>query len=201
MSEGSFLVRFRGEDEEEASRRVLALLARLETAPPPGLAFARPASASLLVEGDERLDRASLALLARQSGLARSGKARRHVLDVRPGGEDLPRVLEATGLSERDFWEALCETRLFVAFVGFAPGFAYLAGLPGPLRVPRLASPRPRVPSGSLGLGGPYAGIYPAATPGGWNLVGRCEARLFDPDRDPAALLAAGDTVLLRVTR
>lgn len=201
VSERAFLVRFRGDDEEEESRRILALLARLETAPPTGFVFARPASSSLLVEGDDRLDGKSLALLARQSGLARIGQAGSHLLDVVPGGEDLRRVLDATGLSEAEFWTTLADASLFVAFVGFAPGFAYLAGVPPALRVPRLPSPRPRVPAGSLALGGPYAGIYPSSTAGGWNLVGRCDVRLFDPSSERAALLAAGDAVRLRVKR
>jgi KipI family sensor histidine kinase inhibitor len=84
-----------------------------------------------------------------------------------------------------------------VAFSGFAPGFAYLAGLPDDWAVPRLATPRPKVPAGSVGLAGAYAGIYPTASPGGWRLVGRTETVLFDVRRDPPALLTPGTGVRL----
>ncbi|GHJ46571.1 allophanate hydrolase [Catellatospora sp. TT07R-123] len=82
-----------------------------------------------------------------------------------------------------------------VAFCGFAPGFGYLTGLPEPLRLPRLDSPRTRVPAGSVALAGPYAGVYPRSSPGGWRLVGHTRLTLFDPDRQPPALLAPGMTV------
>src|SRR6478735_5972743 len=78
----------------------------------------------------------------------------------------------------------------FVAEVcGFAPGFSYLAGLPADLAVPRLESPRPAVPLGSVGLAGTWCGVYPTASPGGWRLLGRTDATLWDVDRDPPALL------------
>src|SRR6266542_1747962 len=80
---------------------------------------------------------------------------------------------------------------------GFAPGFAYLTGLPPECAVPRLATPRPRVPAGSVGLAARYAAIYPGASPGGWLLVGRTEVRLFDVDADPPALLTPGTRVRL----
>jgi KipI family sensor histidine kinase inhibitor len=77
-------------------------------------------------------------------------------------------------------------------FCGFAPGFAYLAGLPDGLAVPRLESPRPRVEAGSVGLAGTWCGVYPTPSPGGWQLLGRTDAVLWDQDRDPPALLAPG---------
>ena len=85
-----------------------------------------------------------------------------------------------------------------MAFCGFAPGFGYLTGLPDDLHVPRRATPRTRVPAGSVALAGPYAGVYPQASPGGWQLVGRTDAVLFDVDRDPPALLMPGTTVRFR---
>jgi KipI family sensor histidine kinase inhibitor len=93
---------------------------------------------------------------------------------------------------------ALTDTEFTVAFGGFAPGFGYLAGLPADLQVPRRATPRTRVPVGSVGLAGPFAGVYPRASPGGWQLVGRTDAVLFDVDRDPPALLVPGARVRFR---
>jgi KipI family sensor histidine kinase inhibitor len=85
-----------------------------------------------------------------------------------------------------------------VAFFGFSPGFAYLSGLPAGMAVPRRGSPRPRVPAGSVALADTYAGIYPSASPGGWQLIGRTSASLFDVDGDPPALLSPGDRVRFR---
>jgi 5-oxoprolinase (ATP-hydrolysing) subunit B len=82
-----------------------------------------------------------------------------------------------------------------VAFLGFQPGFPYLAGLPEKLRAPRRAEPRVRVPAGSLAIGGSYAGIYPESGPGGWQIVGVTEAVLFDPRQSSPALFAPGDRV------
>jgi KipI family sensor histidine kinase inhibitor len=81
------------------------------------------------------------------------------------------------------------------AFCGFAPGFAYLAGLPDELAVSRLDSPRPSVPAGSVGLAGPWCGVYPTSSPGGWRLIGRTEVPLWRPDRVDTALLAPGTRV------
>ena len=82
-----------------------------------------------------------------------------------------------------------------VAFFGFSPGFAYLSGLPADMAVPRHASPRPRVPAGSVALADTYAGVYPSASPGGWQLIGRTSVSLFDVENDPPALLHLGDRV------
>ncbi|WP_298508259.1 allophanate hydrolase subunit 1 [uncultured Nocardioides sp.] len=81
------------------------------------------------------------------------------------------------------------------AFGGFAPGFAYLAGLAEEYAVPRLERPRARVPAGSVALAGSWCGVYPTASPGGWRLLGRTDAPLWDPDRSPPALLAPGTRV------
>jgi KipI family sensor histidine kinase inhibitor len=82
-----------------------------------------------------------------------------------------------------------------VAFCGFAPGFPYIAGLGPGREIARRDSPRAMVPAGSVAVGGVYTGIYPRASPGGWQLIGRTDAVLWDPGRDPAALLTAGDRV------
>ncbi len=82
-----------------------------------------------------------------------------------------------------------------VGAIGFSPGFPYLVGLPVELHVPRRATPRTRVPAGSVALGGPFAGIYPSHTPGGWHVVGRTARVLFDPARSEPCLLCAGDRV------
>ena len=85
-----------------------------------------------------------------------------------------------------------------IGMIGFLPGFPYLIGLDAALELPRHATPRPRVPAGSVAIGGAQTGIYPSASPGGWHLLGRCGARLFDPQRAEPALLRAGDRVRFR---
>jgi len=116
-------------------------------------------------------------------------------IPVRYDGTDLAAVAEEWRVPVSEAVERIAGTQLRVAFCGFAPGFAYLTGLRWP--VPRLATPRPRVPAGAVGLAGEYAGIYPTASPGGWRLVGSTEVVLFDIHRDPPALLAPGTRVRL----
>lgn len=112
-------------------------------------------------------------------------------------GTDLPTVAGQWGVDVPAVVDRLRRTEFRVAFCGFAPGFAYLTGLPAELAVPRLASPRTRVPAGSVALAGPYAGIYPTASPGGWLLVGRTDLVLFDVHADPPARLTPGTRVRL----
>ncbi|WP_410819718.1 5-oxoprolinase subunit B family protein [Micromonospora sp. 050-3] len=117
------------------------------------------------------------------------------VVPVTFDGPDLPAVAEHWGVDVPAVRHRLTSTRFRVAFCGFAPGFPYLTGLPAELALPRLATPRPRVPAGSVALAGPYAGIYPGASPGGWQLVGRTDLVLFDVAADPPARLGPGTTV------
>lgn len=112
---------------------------------------------------------------------------------------DLPLLLERLQVDSAQFARLLGDVTLRARWLGFVSGFAYLEGLPEAWNLPRRATPRPRVPEGSLGFAGPMAGFYPAVTPGGWNLVGRTDARLWDPDRDPPNLIAAGDIVTIDV--
>jgi KipI family sensor histidine kinase inhibitor len=112
-------------------------------------------------------------------------------------GEDLGFVAEHWNVSVEAAVQRIVDTRFTVAFCGFAPGFAYLRGLPAELAVPRLDSPRTKVPAGSVALAGDFAGVYPTASPGGWRLIGRTGIRLFDVDDDPPALLTPGTRVRL----
>lgn len=110
-------------------------------------------------------------------------------------GPDLADVAARWGVDADEVVARLASYELTSAFCGFAPGFAYLAGLPHELAVPRLETPRTRVPPGSVALAGSWCGIYPAASPGGWRIIGHTEAVLWDVDADPPALLAPGTRV------
>jgi KipI family sensor histidine kinase inhibitor len=108
-------------------------------------------------------------------------------------GEDLAEVAGLTGLPAADVVRRHTAVEYVVAFLGFTPGFPYLVGLDPALHVPRRETPRTAVPAGAVGLAGDQTGVYPRASPGGWQLIGRTDVVLFDPDRDPPALLAPGD--------
>lgn len=108
---------------------------------------------------------------------------------------DLARVAELTGLDTREVIELHSSGVYLVEVMGFMPGFAYMSGLDTRLSVPRLPTPRPIVPVGSLGITGNQCAVYPSATPGGWNLIGRSPTRLFDPYRAAPSFLGLGDTV------
>ncbi|WP_037609069.1 5-oxoprolinase subunit PxpB [Streptacidiphilus rugosus] len=110
-------------------------------------------------------------------------------------GEDLAEVAALWGMSAAEAARCHAACTFRVAFCGFAPGFAYLTGLPESLAVPRRATPRTRVPAGSVALGGAYTGVYPGPSPGGWQLIGRTSLPLWQPDREPPALLAPGTRV------
>ncbi len=114
------------------------------------------------------------------------------VVPVSYDGPDLAEVAQRTGLTPEEVVAAHTATPWRVAFGGFAPGFAYLVGGDPRLRVPRRAQPRTTVPAGSVGLAGEFSGIYPRASPGGWQLLGRTDLVLWDLERDPPALLTAG---------
>jgi len=110
-------------------------------------------------------------------------------------GPDLGEVARHTGLSEKQVVELHSSIDYVVWFLGFQPGFPYLGGLPEQLATPRRDEPRLQVPAGSVGIGGAQTGIYPLATPGGWQLIGHTPLPLFDPHRDEPVLLRPGDTV------
>lgn len=110
-------------------------------------------------------------------------------------GPDLQAVATACSLSPEEVVRRHLAAAYEVGFIGFAPGFAYLLGGDPLLRPPRLASPRERVPAGALAIAGEYSAVYPAASPGGWNLIGTADVQAFDVAREPQALLRTGAQV------
>ncbi|MFH8451754.1 5-oxoprolinase subunit PxpB [Streptomyces fungicidicus] len=116
-------------------------------------------------------------------------------IPVRYDGPDLADVAAHWGVSAREVARVHADTEFRVAFCGFAPGFGYLTGLPARCDVPRRPTPRTAVPAGSVALAGPYTGVYPRSSPGGWQLIGTTDLVLWDPARVPAALLSPGTPV------
>lgn len=113
-------------------------------------------------------------------------------------GPDLPEVAAAHGLSEQEVIEIHASADYLVYMLGFAPGFAYLGGLPQRIATPRRQTPRLSIPAGTVGIAGDQTGVYPIATPGGWQLIGKTPEPLFLPDATPPTLLRAGDIVRFR---
>ncbi|WP_422734500.1 5-oxoprolinase subunit B family protein [Micromonospora sp. WMMD558] len=157
-----------------------------------------PAATTVLLDGVRDPERTAALVAGWTPAPAATATATAAVdVPVTYDGEDLPTVAGHWRVDVPAVVRRLTTTEFRVAFCGFAPGFAYLTGLPAALAVPRLPSPRPRVPAGSVALAGPYAGIYPSASPGGWLLVGRTDLPLFDVHAEPPARLGPGTRVRL----
>ena len=193
FGEAAILVELDGADQAQA------LAASLRTDPTPGVIEAVPGLASLLVELDPLFadaDRVAAVIERRIVGLDPTPLAgAMHTILVVYDGPDLAEVAALVGLKPAEVVELHSSVEVRVRFCGFAPGFAYLGDLPAALHVPRLATPRTHTPAGSVAIAGPMSGIYPAALPGGWRVIGRTNVSLFDPRRDPPALLLPGDRV------
>ncbi len=204
--DSALLVTFGDRIDLATNRRAHTLAARLAEAPLPGLGEAVAGYTTLLVHYDSlaldyeqvlewvqaRLDEASAA------GTASLPEPRRVEVPVIYGGElgpDLEFVARHNGLSPAEVVRRHTARDYPVYLVGFTPGFPYLGGLDETIAAPRLPSPRPRVPAGSVGIAGQQTGIYSVDSPGGWRLIGWTPLKLFDPARQPPALLAPGDVV------
>lgn len=112
---------------------------------------------------------------------------------------DLDQVASHSQMSPQEVVDLYCSAQYRVSCIGFTPGFPFLTGLPKELATPRRANPRKAIAAGSVAIGGEQTGIYPLRSPGGWNVIGRTPLRLFDPAKNPPALMLAGDRVRFRV--
>lgn len=174
---------------------VLALHDALEAVRPAGVVELVPAARTLLVAVDpERMPLESAATWVRRiPAEAGSRVAGAHAdavhIPVVYDGDDLAATAAALGVSVEALVSQHAGIEWRVAFGGFAPGFGYLVSDAWPFEVPRLEAPRPRVPAGSVAVAGAFGGVYPRQSPGGWRLLGRTDATLWDPSSaDPAAL-------------
>jgi KipI family sensor histidine kinase inhibitor len=198
-SDRAFLADFGGAISMETERRVEALVGALKAVP--GLTAVQPAYTSVLIKFDPiKVDRDELArtLEGLEADDSPRTAPREHVLPVcyeGPLAPDISEVARLTGLSERRIIELHSGALYRVSFLGFMPGFGYLAGLPDELRVPRLSQARNKVPAGSVGIGDLQTGVYSVTSPGGWRLIGRTPATLLDWNKDQPTLLSPGDTV------
>jgi KipI family sensor histidine kinase inhibitor len=192
VGDNALLVEVASGEEAEAlhaellRRRAKGLLAAREIV---------PAARTVLLDGLADRDRVAAELSASDVP-ATAPRARRVVeIPVRYDGPDLAEVAAHWGVAEHQVARIHAAADFRVAFCGFAPGFGYLTGLPPRYDVPRRATPRTAVPAGSVALAGPYTGIYPRSSPGGWQLIGTTDVVLWDHTREPAALLTPGTRV------
>jgi KipI family sensor histidine kinase inhibitor len=177
------------------------LLAAIITAAYDGVVDVVPGWRTVLVttDGLDRLDELARRLRALPLPPVDDVAGGEHVIAVAYDGPDLNAVAALTNLAVDEVVRRHTASAYTVAFLGFQPGFPYLAGLDHALAVPRKETPRTHIPAGSVGLAGDVTGIYPRSSPGGWQLIGHTDVSLFDVARDPPALLAPGDTVRFEV--
>lgn len=161
-----------------------------------------PALRSVLIEAEGVLDPSIIEMISWFGGDPDDEMATEHCIEVVLDGVDLDEVCALTSTTPAQIGSLLDEVTVEVGAMGFSPGFAYLLGELGPLaKLGRRATPRPRVPPGSLATAAGQLALYPQASPGGWWLLGRSNASLFDPNRVPPALFAAGDRVRFDVVK
>ncbi len=179
--------------------QTLGLLASLQAEPIEGVREIVPGACTLLIEyAPRRLTRAALtAALARRPRTLRVAESgARTEIPVHYDGEDLAELAALLSVSPQELVRRHAGTDWFVAFTGFAPGFAYLAGGDALFRgVPRRTTPRTRIPPGAVAVAGDFSAVYPKASPGGWQLLGQTFTPMWDLARDPPALLQPGQRV------
>jgi KipI family sensor histidine kinase inhibitor len=188
----------------DSTTEVLAWSAAVRKAALPEVLDIVPAARTVLLKldgsGRQGATRRRLRTLEVATGAETTTAGEPLVIDVVYDGDDLAEVAELTGLTTQGVVDAHTAKPWTVGFCGFAPGFAYLVGGDPRLAVPRRSDPRPSVPAGAVGLAGEFTGIYPRRSPGGWQLVGRTDAVLWDIDRPDPALLTPGIWVQFRAT-
>jgi len=207
LADDALLVRLGQTIDPTLNRQALALADALREAAPDWLRDVVPAYASVAVffdpvawqdDAHAQVQRWIEGHLDNSARTARPAAARAIELPVCYGGaygQDLDSAAAELGLSPESLIARHTAGRYTVAMTGFAPGFPYLLGLDAALALPRLATPRARVPAGSVAIGGAQTGVYPRESPGGWRLLGRTPLRLFDATRATPALLSPGDVV------
>lgn len=202
LGDAAVTITFGSEKSTELLRRIQAIALSLEAKRIPNVNDIVPAYLTLTVFYDA-LD-TSYHVMAEQllDACQRSDEressgapSREHVIPVRYDGIDLESVAATTALSVTDVIARHTARTYTVDLLGFVPGFAYLSEIDEALHVPRRPQPRPRVAAGSVAIAGAQTAVYPLDTPGGWHIIGTTGMVMFDPARDPPALLAPGDKV------
>jgi KipI family sensor histidine kinase inhibitor len=173
----------------------LALFASLQADPIDGIEEEVPAARTLMIRFQPaKISSERLADMLATRDVSAKVAASGHLVEIPVSydGEDLADVAELTGLSIENVIRRHTDSEFTVAFCGFAPGFGYLVGGDPALHVPRRRTPRTRIPAGSVALAGVFSGVYPQSSPGGWQIIGTTPVKMWEIDRDPAALFQPG---------
>ena len=202
LGDSAIAITFGTERSTELLNRIHAAARSLTAAKIPHVDDIVPAYLSLTIFYDalqtshremaEQLLDACVRISASNTGTAES---RQHHIPVHYDGIDLAEVAAACALTVEEVIKRHTKRSYAVELLGFVPGFAYMSELDAKLQLPRRAQPRPRVAAGSVAIAGAQTAVYPLDTPGGWHILGRTETVMFDPSREPPALLRPGDTV------
>jgi KipI family sensor histidine kinase inhibitor len=204
LADDAWLIHFGTAIDPACNARVHALVSHIRTVAPIWLRDLVPAYASLGVYFNDTIADAGhvhdwLQIRCKDAPETAAATVAAPIeVPVRYGGafgEDFDVAANRLGLTADELIARHSEPVYTVAMIGFAPGFPYLSGLDPTLALPRAATPRTRVPAGSVGIGGAQTGIYPRESPGGWHLIGRTPLTLFDPQRAIPSLLAPGNRV------
>ncbi len=195
--------------DPEANQRVIALKLAIEAADIPGITESVPTYRSLLVYFEPLRISASelqetICRLHHSTTVHELPKHKLVEIPMTYGGEsgpDLELVANHNNLSTKEVVQIHSRARYLIYMIGFMPGFPYLGGLSPKIAAPRKTTPRLKIPAGSVGIAGNQTGIYPTESPGGWQIIGRTPLKLFEPSREPPALLRAGDFLtFVRIT-
>ena len=214
LGDCALLVQVGADASEQTAQRVHAVVQRLLTEPPAGVLDVvgavctvalhyDPLRVEPVAEAETPFDALAQQVMRRLNSFdpATAAPAAEHNIPVCYGGEfgeDLQAIARTHGLTEEEVIALHTQPLYRVQMLGFAPGFAYLAGLDARIATPRKATPRTRVSTGSVGIGGELTAVYPLDLPGGWHLIGRSPVRFFDATSDRPSLLVAGDRVRFR---
>lgn len=207
VGEAAVLIELGDELDGGINQQIFALDAWLGVTPPDGILAQVPGYCSILISYDpQKLTFAAiktwLAERINSCPEASQRQPRQVLIPVRYGGEDGPdlaHVARVHHMAPEEVVRRHIAPVYIVGMMGFTPGFAYLLGLDPALATPRLTSPRTLVPAGAVGIAGGQTGIYPLDSPGGWQLIGRTDLALFNPQQEPHFLLAPGDVVRFAV--
>jgi inhibitor of KinA len=212
LSDSSLTIEFGKDISPELNERAVALADHLARIPFPGLIEAVPAYSSVtvfydVVEIRRRFPSSPSAFESVKSitkeavnGLKASARQSRRLIEIPMSvsgvaSPDLQMIAERCGLQSHEVIEIFVSRAYRVFMLGFLPGFAYMGEVDKRIASPRLATPRTAVPRGSIGIAGTQTGIYPLVSPGGWNIIGQTEIKLFDPLSSTPSLLRSGDEV------
>jgi KipI family sensor histidine kinase inhibitor len=202
LGDSAFTIVFGSEKSPELLQRIHAAAFAVSAAVIPEVEDVVSAYLSLAIFYDplktsyEEVSAKVLGVCERGSVTASSRNASRTLdIPVTYDGPDLEDVATALALSIEDVIGRHLARTYSVDLIGFVPGWAYLSELDPALHLPRRAQPRPRVPAGSVAIAGNQTGVYPLVTPGGWHIIGHTDSVMFDPTREPPAVLRPGDRV------